>query len=333
MHKNFFYILFIGLFLLLTACSNTTEDQHPAYSNPAILPFTQKINDDPDDAILYYQRAEALLQIEMDSLSIVDLKKAIALDPDNVEYQYTLAVLYMYNDEPALSSEILEKIIDEYAHHLSAHLFLAQAYIALKDFDALEKTFLKIDNIDQTHPEVYYLKSEWALMTKDTTLAEEYLVKLTDTYPDYYKGWILRAEIKANQNDEKFIEIYEKAFALDTLDVRPYFEIGEWYKSQNRIDDAMVYYEKCIQTDLDFTPAYMSLGKIYLSRDSLEKAYRHFNLASQTRINFGDAYYYQSVALYKAGEIKAAQDAIRQALVYDKNNKLYQEHWNILFNK
>ncbi len=331
MHKKLLYLLFIGFFSLFTACSSSTEDQHPAYSNPAIMPFTKRINNQPNDAILYYQRAEALLQIEMDSLSIIDLKKAIELEPENIEYKYTLAVLYMYNNEAKLSSEILEKIIDEYANHLSAHLFLAQAYLQLEDFDALEKTFQKIDEIDETHPEVYYLKSEWALMIKDTLLAEEYLVKLTDTYPDYYKGWISRAEIKAVQNDEQFIKIYEKAFALDTLDVQPYFEIGAWYEKHDKIDDAIGYYEKCIQANLDYTAAYMSLGKIYLSRDSLEKAYRHFNLASQTKINFGDAYYYQSVALYKAGEIKAAQDAIRQALIYDKNNELYQEHWNKLF--
>lgn len=314
-----------------SSCTSSTEEEHPAYSNPAIINFTQKIKKDPNNSLYYYQRAEALMQLDLDSLSIIDLKTAIKLAPDNVEYQYTLAILYMYQHQEALAVPILENILEDYTEHVSAYLFLSQAYLALKEPSKLSETLNKVEKVAPDHPELLYLKSEWALLKKDTTEAVNQLQQLTDLHPDYYKAWMSLASIQSLQKNPQFINTYERAFQLDTLDVAPYYEIGNIYIHQQDTLNAEKYFGICIAKDHDFTPAYMALGKIYLAQDSLEKAYRHFNLASQTQIINAEAYYFQSLSLEKAGAIKAAKDAIRQALIYDKNNNLYQEQWDKLF--
>lgn len=324
-------LLSLSSLFFCNSCKSSTEELHPAYTNPAIIGYTHKINSDPENAIHYYQRAEALMQLELDSLSIIDLNTAIQLDPDNVEFKYTLAILYMYQQKEALAIPLFEEILKEYQEHISAHLFLGQAYLALKQEEKLSKTLDKVATLSSDHPELLYLRSEWALLKEDTLDAINFLENLTKIHPDYYKAWMSLASIQSLKNDPNFIYSYQQAFDLDTLDVLPFYEIGTSFIHQQDTLKALEYFTICITKDNDFTPAYMALGKIYLAQDSLEKAYRHFNLASQTQIINAEAYYFQSVALEKAGALKAAKDAIRQALIYDKNNSLYQEQWDKLF--
>ncbi|HLS72003.1 MAG TPA: tetratricopeptide repeat protein [Chitinophagaceae bacterium] len=334
MLRNKFIILLLFPFLAISllACTDSKEEEHPAYSNPTVEPLTLSINKDPKNAVLYFERAEALNAIKMDSLAILDLKKAIELDPNNSNYKYSLGMLYMYIKEPQNAIPYFRETIKIDPEHISAQLYLATAFFDIKQKDSSAFYLKNILDNAENHPGILLLQSDIARDDNEFELAEKYLEKVTKLFPDFKKGWMELAQVKKENNKTEFIEIYKKAFALDTLNADPYFEIGKWHEDNKNLSEAIKAYEQCIFVDYGYTPAYMRLGKVYLSIDSLEKAYRHFNLASQTRINYGEAYYYQSISLEKLGKMDEAKAAIRQALVYDKNNQEFQKQWDKLFN-
>lgn len=331
-NKFNYLLLFSLLGFLLLACNNTVEEVHPAYSNPTVEPYTISIHKDPKNAALYFERAEALNAIKMDSLAILDLLKAIDLDPNNTNYKYSLGMLYMYIKDPKNAIPYFKKTIEAEPHHVSAQLYLATAFYDLNQKDSSSYYLKNILDDAERHPGILLLQSDIAKDNNEQEKAEKYLKKVTDIFPDFKRGWMELAQIKKENDDPEFIDIYKKAFALDTLNADPYYEIGKWHEEKKNLSEAIQAYEQCIFVDYDYTPAYMRLGKIYLSLDSLEKAYRHFNLASQTKINYGEAYYYQSISLEKLGKIDEAKAAIRQALVYDKDNQEFQNQWDKLFN-
>lgn len=325
MKKSFFLLSSLFFTLYLFSCGGSKEDLHPALTNPFIYNSTKQIQKDPENAALYFERSDLLLQIEMDSLAILDLEKAVALDPKNMEYQYKLGIIYMDIQQPEKAIPLFQNALKEIKDYTPLNLLLTDAYIETNQLDLAKSTLNEIQAKENENPGILLIHSELALKEGDTALAEQQLIRLTEFFPDYDLGWVYLGDLYRENNDERLIEVFEKAYLIDTLNADPYFQIAQWYESNGEIDKAIEEYERVIRIDYDWTEAYMSLGKIYLSMDSLEKAYRHFDLASKTKINYGDAYYYQSLALERNGSYEIALKTINQALIYDSNNELYLE--------
>ena len=113
MKKN---LLFLGLLLALFACNNTpkpeTDNKPQAPTAPksvteAIQLLTDSIAMDSTDAHLYVSRAKAYFANEQIGQAMVDINKALQLDPNNVETYLLLAdVYYTLGDQDNIASTL-----------------------------------------------------------------------------------------------------------------------------------------------------------------------------------------------------------------------------------
>ncbi|MFT4061647.1 MAG: tetratricopeptide repeat protein [Edaphocola sp.] len=308
-------IFIIVLPLVFTACGNEqTGIDHPAYHNPLVQPCTDSIAAAPDDAGLYYRRAEALSEVGADSMALVDVTHALNLDRNNAQYLYTKGYFEgkLGHHEAAIQS--LEQSLRYSPGNVSVRLLIGRNMLALKKNKEAGLEAEKILAAAPGHPAATMLLSAVLAAQKDTAGAMEKLRNLLQTQPYDYEASYNLAALMAAHNDPKAVQQFGYTFNIDTVDVQPLQDIGDYYLSHGNKAAAEAAYINCIKHDRNYGGAYVALGKIYLEDKKNDKALRHFNLAVANNPDDAVAYYWKGACMQQMQQTDSAKVAYRQAL-------------------
>jgi len=311
------YIFIVFLLFLFSCKEQNTQTDHPAYHNPTVQAFTDSIQMNPDVPQFYFLRAEALSNLQMDSLALIDVLKAAQLDSNNAQYLYTIGYLNLQLDKPEAAIKALKKNLDLLPGNVNTRLLLSKAYIANNNTEAALEETSKVLAAAPNHPGALFGMAQIKAAQKDTAaaiaLAKQLLVADKNNYSASYQ----LADWYKAQGNAAAVTQYQYTFALDTMDVNPLFEIGEFYEQQKQWELAKQAYKACFVKDLDFTDAYLQMGKILYQQDSTEKALRQFNIAISTAPNSAEAYLHKGLSFQKLNLKDSAVAALNQALVFD----------------
>lgn len=324
MFKNL--LIPVTVLLLLSSCgAAVTREDNPAYHNPAVQPFTDSIAEAPERADLYFRRAEALSDIQSDSLALIDVRKALSLDPHNPQYTFTIGYLQLQLGQTKEAVKTLEQNLVQSPGNVNVRILLSRAFLADGKTDAAAAQIARILAAAPGHPAALMMQADIKAAEKDTSAAMNILREVLAGNPQHYEASYQLADWYKAASDPKAITQYRYTFSLDTNDVNPLFEIGDYYEQQQQEQQAKEAFIYCIQKDRDFTNAYLELGKIYYREHATDKALRHFDLAINTMPNSAEAYYNKGLCFEQLKQKDSAGVAFRQALVFDRDMKAAAE--------
>lgn len=314
---KYFIILFPAI-IIFSACGNkATVQDSPAYHNPVVQPYTDSIEADPGHAAYYFKRAEALTEIHNDSLALIDVQKALSLDQNNPQYTFTIGYLQLQLGKAKDAAKTLEHNLEQTPGNVNTRLLLSKAYIADDRMAKAQEQVNKILAAAPQHPGALMILADIKIAEKDTVAAISMLKNIMVSDPrNYDASYQLGDWLKATR-DPQAVTQYNYTYSLDTNDVNPLFEIGDFYESQGQLPKAKESFIYCIEKDRDFTDAYIHLGKIYLNEGATDKALRHFDLAIHTMPNNAEAYYYKGLCFQQLNQKDSAKVAFSQALVFN----------------
>ncbi|MFA6057995.1 MAG: tetratricopeptide repeat protein [Taibaiella sp.] len=308
--------------MFFSSCgNNTTSDDNPAYHNPAVQPYTDSIAMNREHAEYYYRRAEALTEINNDSLALIDVQQAISLDKNNAQYTFTAGYLQLQLGQAKEAIKTLKHNLEQMPGNVNTRMLLSKAYLADAKIEAAQEQINKILAAAPRHPGALMILADIKAAQKDTVATINILREIITTDAGNYDAAYQLGDWYKATNNPAAVTQYQYTFSLDTTDANPLFEIGDYYERQNQLEKAKEAFIYCIEEDRDFTNAYIHLGKIYLQEKATEKALRHFNLAINTMPNNAEAYYYKGLCFEKMQQADSAAVAFRQALVFDRNMK------------
>lgn len=312
------------LALTLYSCGSkqtAVNDNNPAYHNPTVQPFTDSILAFPENPNYYFLRAEALSSINNDSLALLDVIHAKSLDSNTQQYSYTIGYLQLQlgNFKEAIAS--LQENLKMSSGNVNTRILLAKAFLADNNIKDAQEQISHVLKAAPQHSGAMIMQANIDLNKKDTLAAISTLQQLLQTNPNDYQARFEMAGIYKAQNNEQAVAQYQQVFQLDTLDVTPLYNIGEFYESRKEMDKAKSFYTSCILKNRDFTDAYMALGKIFYQEKNTEKALRHFSLAVETYPNGAECYYWKGVCFEALHQKDSAIVNYNQALVFDNTLK------------
>lgn len=311
-------VLLLAIILFTISCGSSTTKDHPAYHNPAVQPFTDSIEAEPGNAAYYFRRAEALSNIDLDSLALEDVRTAQELDKTNPQYNFTIGYLLLELDKPQEAVKVLLQNLEQSPGNVNVRLLLAKAYIAVRNPAAAEEQITKILAAAPQHIPAQMMQARIKAAQKDTTGAIQMMKNVLAADPRNYEASFLLADwYKASGNPEAITQ-YRTTFGMDTTNADPLYEIGAFYEREQQVEKAKEAYRRCIKMDMDYTDAYLQIGKILLAQDSNEKALRHFNLSVNTRPNSAEGYFHKGLCFEKLQQKDSAVAAYRQALIFDQ---------------
>lgn len=317
------------LLLFLASCQQRqkTTDDHPAYHNPLVQPITDAIAENPDNAELWYQRSEALLEVESPELARKDLLQALKIDTANLKYMFALGQVNITLKDAKGAVEAFHQLLAKAPDSGPAKLLLSKAYLMDNQAGKAVQEINSILEVDSTYPGALFGLAQIELFEKDTPQAVAVLRKALQLRADDYAASLMLAECLAAQHHPEAIQQYRTTFNMDTTDVAPLVAMGKFFEQEQQVKNAKKAYYECLMKDPDYTPALINMGLLLMKEDSLDKALRQFNMAIQTRPNSADAYLQKGLCFEKLKLKDSARNAFRQALVFAPDNPEIKKAW------
>jgi tetratricopeptide (TPR) repeat protein len=316
--------------MLLISCKNQGKkvvagSDNTVFEQPALKEITNKINNDPKNAALYYQRGNILHGIKNDTLAIEDYKKATTLDSTKAEYFSAVGDILFNHRDIAGSVKWIQKAVALNPEDEKAQLKIAKLFLYIQDYP---KSFAAINIVmrkNPANPETYFLKGLLYKDMKDTTRSISSFLTSIQMDPDYRESIIELAQLYSQQKNPIALKYYDNAFRLDTTDVFPLFAKGVYYQNTNDWAKAKDEYKDCIIHDGQYPDAYFNMGWILLQQDSVEKAKRQYDLVTKIEPANAGAYYNRGLCSELLNNKQDAIDDYKQALVFNSKYKEAQQ--------
>ncbi|MEM8907423.1 MAG: hypothetical protein AAGD05_06215 [Bacteroidota bacterium] len=129
----------LGLLIFVTACqqensSTSTPSVETTSKYPEINQLNQKITEQPENADLYFTRAQAYAQLEGYDEAIADLAKAMSIDSTNLAYHHLLADVYLNYAQSYRAILTLQRARGLYPEDVPTQIKLIKFHIILKQY-------------------------------------------------------------------------------------------------------------------------------------------------------------------------------------------------------
>ncbi len=260
----------------MTALSNAKKAlDHAAFFGPkAVTPF---------DAVSLNISADKLYQYGDIDGAIEEFKKAVAVDPQNVNVHNSLGVCYGVQGKMELAIDAFEIAIGLDPEDVMATYNLGLAHLKRGDKEKALGLFLEAHGIEGENPEVACEIGMCYLETGQTDTALEYLEKAvqnTHKGADIFR--ILGECYLEKEMLREAAKAYEKAIRRKPNDARTLSALGHIYGALGEnLEIAIVMCRESTKIDPDNRLYAYRLGKVYLQSKDYENASKQLKTAAK----------------------------------------------------
>jgi tetratricopeptide (TPR) repeat protein len=283
----------------------------------ALLEF-EKL-EDKEKSIYFYERFIRFLFTtnQFDHIANLDTKIKDAFS-DNLEIQKIFAQSYFYVGKGTQADTALEKLTKEYPQDIQLSYFRAVSYIKRGEFKKAQ-TFiqecLKNENLASKHFLFYFLQSKIHLQNDENEKALELINKSLELYPNFEKGWLLKALLEEQRGKiEQAIVGYKKFLDIVGQDESVEKQLVRLLFSKKRFDEAAQVLNE-VKTK---TPAQMfDLALIEWKNGKVNEALNKIETLLKDNVNFKQAKFLKIEILVSTGKKKQALLLVQDWLLKD----------------
>ncbi|MCD6062130.1 MAG: Tetratricopeptide 1 repeat-containing protein [Flavipsychrobacter sp.] len=307
--------------LLFVACGDnksTSVNDNPVFKQPGLKEVTEKIQGDPDNAALYFERGQMLDYIEEDSLALTDFQKAISLDSSKAEYFSAVGDMLFEHKDISGSLKWIEQALKINPRDPASHLKMAKLFIYTKDYKSAFSEINTVLKQDVYNAEGYFLKGMAYKDMKDTANARSSFMTAVQVAPDYKDAILQVGLLYSARKDSLALRYFDNAYRIDTTDLFPIYARGVFYQDNKQYEQAKAEYKKVIFRDNQYADAYYNMGYVFMQQDSVDKAWRQYDLLTKIDPTDAEAYYNRGLCNELMGKKQEAISDYRQALTFYK---------------
>lgn len=314
--------------LLITSCDTDLKPVQEAVKitgNPAIDKISKEIISEPENALLYAQRAELFYENEGFDEAIQDLRIALKLDSVNVQFHHLLADVYLDYYKSKMALKTMERVAKLYPEHIPTLLKLSEFYHILKMHEESMRTIDQILQIDPQNAEAFFMFGLNFKELKDVNRAINSFQKAVDYDPDLIDAWINLGQLYTKVDPKIAVKYFTTAMDVDPRSTLAIHAKADFLRDQEDLVGAIGLYKKIGLIDQQYEEAYFNAGLLYMELDSIEAARGMFDITIGVDPMHAKAYFFRGLCYEKTGEIEVAKENYKQALRFKPNYELPKE--------
>src|SRR6185295_3905907 len=257
--KFFQFTIVLLISFALFSCHKKTEPaSKPAdtisqkeLADPQIKALTDKINNDPNNAENYFQRGNVFLKNENIKSAFKDLSMAIALDSSNRKYYFAMADLSLKGGSADAAILAFNQILHRDPKNEEALIKLAKVYFFQKDYSNSMIQLAKVEELDKTNSEVWFVRGLNLKEMGDTSRAVSAFQKAVTVKPDFYDAYVQLGLLTSKKPSQLAAQYFDNAIRLDSNNAEAYYDKGKFFQDRgdaafekNNFDNADENYEK-----------------------------------------------------------------------------------------
>ncbi len=242
--------------------------------------LAEVLKDNPDDPDAIAMRAALRLTTgsrEDINLAANDLQSLVTKTPNNHLLRYNLARALLAKNEAEQARIQLEEAIKLRSDFVAARELLARIYLAKDDAPKALQEADAIIGLDPKNLQAHLARSSALLMQNDREKAHQELNYITTTYPQNaearfqvgFLAWQEQDYTKANQ-------VFNDLRKANPEDLRGLVGVVETLAGQNRLQDAIAEMKKAADAEPDRRDLKIALGNLYVRDEQYDKAIQLF---------------------------------------------------------
>ncbi len=287
--------------------------------------ISSALKEQPNNSLIYNDRAKRYIEMDAYDEAIVDLKASIQIDSLNPTTYHLLADAYMdyYQSRKALRT--MRDLLDIYPDRIPSLLKLAEFQVILKKYDNALITINKIAKIDPQNGDGAFMLGIVMQETGDIKSATNAFKKATEFDSQITDAWLMLGQIYEAENNPIAETYYRNALKTNSNSVNAMHSLAYYLQNHNKINDAIDLYNKIILTDKNYEPAYLNTGILYLEQKNYKEAVNNFKILSSINPKSHLAYYFMGVSYEALGDKRSAIDNYQNAINFKPDYKEAQD--------
>jgi tetratricopeptide (TPR) repeat protein len=279
-------ILILSFVILLSSCANKKVNQNStsigdtkvnslmidamiSFNNGDLSKaeniYNEILTQNADNAAALYYLSNIEFQKQNINKSIEYGKKAIEKDNNNIWYKLQLADVYLSIQDYDNTIKVFETIVKQQPSVIEYWQQLVSIYHVKSDTKGELNALDRMEKVFGVNDQTSMLKYNLYLSQKDTSKAEQEILKLAKAFPSQTKYWSILAEMRMKAKDyDKAFEYYKKVEQTESDNNLMNFTYVNYYLAKNNSDSVYYYLKKGVwQEDLDFSTKLNVLTTIY----------------------------------------------------------------------
>ncbi len=265
--KNIWFTVAAGCFLcsLLAGCGRyaAAPDAPRESARPSADGFTQEL---PESSAYYFLAAQRARQAGKTDLAVVNLRKAIELDPDSAYLRRELATLYLQNKEEERALAVIEELLAREPDDVKGLILFGGIKQMRKDHPAAIGAYEKVVRLDPAQERIFSLLAGMHLEAGNLAEAERVLNQLNERFPRSYAGHFLLGRLHlARENLAPAEKAFRRCAEIDPDNPDPLFELLKIYQQQKRRAEIEKVIQEILERDPDNVRAALELALLLRS--------------------------------------------------------------------
>lgn len=299
-----------------------------------IRSISKKINDNPENAELYYRRSNAFFQEDNFKQAILDIDYALVLDSVNALYYFYKGNYLMAGDtanaveaERQYNKALLHipRTNDGKNLKIDVQFALAKIMLAKQKYRESKSLYTEINKVDPSNPLPYFYLGMIAKEQGDTTTAIQ-LFEKTLVYDDkHYDATMQLGNIYAVWHDKRALTLFDKALKINAYSDEAQYAKGLYLQKENRYKDAVILYESVARLNPAHILCRYNLGFIHGLFGDYNKAISYLDQAIDLSPEYADAYTLRGAMKEKTNNNTGAYNDYKMAIQLDPKQTLAEE--------
>lgn len=311
--------------LLLASCTGNDKPALPiptqtvpeVVQNPALIEATKRIQQNPDSAQAYIERALIHYKLANNDAALADLDTALVLDKNIAKIYLLQADLFFAKRDIIRAINALETGATVLPQNKEILLVLSRYHFYNSERDKSIKAADAALKIDAGYAPAYFQKALIFLEIKDTAKAISNLQTTVEQDPEFLEAYEELGFIYSRKKNPLAIQYFRNAVKLAPRDNDIRYALALALQDQKKYTEALEEYRLMLKESPQYENAHYGMGWVYFQMDSFDKADASFKIASTIKPDYTDAYYMRGLIAESIGDIKNAEYYYDQTLRID----------------
>ena len=337
--------LCLGMALCLVACNDNGKNNNQGNDEPKVEEVD--VTKDPlkliDDSIamdenrpdLYLRRASILMSREQVGMAMMDVNKAIQLDPKNVDALLMLSdIYYQMGDESNITST-LNKALEIDPYDARPMVKLAELNLLQQNFKLSWAYLDKALSLSTYNPRAYFVRGMYFIIAQQDTVNALKNFQISSEQDDsFYDPVEQICRIYAVQQPPYALDYIRKAQQQFPDNANARYELALYLQSHGEPEEAVKHYDTLLMMQPDNYMVLFNVGYVnFVYLENNEVALDYFNRALQANPKYLDAYYNKGRVLEQMGKYAQAEEIYKEILKSYPNYQLAVDAINRIQNQ
>ncbi|MDZ4667884.1 MAG: tetratricopeptide repeat protein [bacterium] len=322
-------VIFVILLTWLGSCSDKKRPktgfnkQDSLANTEEVKALSKQIEDEPENAELFYMRAQIYGNQKYLNRAEDDYKEAYKLDSTNALYAMSLGRNLYAMNQTLEAAKFYERALEIKPNYGEVMAKLADLYFVVKEHRKSIDLLTRLMKLDAGNAHVYHMLGLNYKEMGDTSRAIYHFQTAIENDPSDYESTLYIANLYAGKRKEIAFEYFKAAIKIKPKGVDAFFSRAVFEQQIKMYKAALLDYRRVIDLDPQSYLSYYNVGYINYENGFIDEAMRNWGICAQMNPDFSKVFYMRGLVFEEQKNKKDALVQYQVALDLEPENVLY----------